>query len=451
VIRRHRHRFAALVLLVLAAACSRPAPPAGPPKPRVLFVGVDAASWKVIGPMIQRGELPHFARLMREGAYAPRFETIETTFSPVVWTTIATGRRPQDHGVENFTSQLPNGQTIPVTSSIRRARALWEVASQRGVSVGAVGWWASWPAEKVNGYVITDHANPAFSSFLFADKRYWSADRSTLSQLQRDFYPRDIAPVLARHWLSHESFPYGELQRRGGFTGEQMKVMRATPWDERSPYSLLKIFYSVDEPLVEATRDLMRERPTDLVMLYLRGPDPISHYAWDLVEPEKYAVPAEHLARDKGIVQSVYRYVDGFLGELMGDVSDRTWVIVASDHGFEPAAGSTTNPRTAPRPGEHTTAAKGVLFLHGPHVLAGKELQGPSPYDLAPTLCWLLGLPISREMPGHPLTEAFDPGFARSQRALYVPTYGPRPTQPMMASGSDQKMLESLRALGYIQ
>ena len=61
----------------------------------------------------------------------------------------------------------------------------------------------------------------------------------------------------------------------------------------------------------------MAERPTDLVMLYLHGPDPIQHMGWDLVEPEAYAVPNPNLERDRGLVEGVYRAMDSLLAELV--------------------------------------------------------------------------------------------------------------------------------------
>ena len=67
-----------------------------------------------------------------------------------------------DHGIRGFTAKLPNGREIPVTSSLRKARAIWELANRRGLSVGIIGWWATWPAEEVRGYMVSDHANPAF-------------------------------------------------------------------------------------------------------------------------------------------------------------------------------------------------------------------------------------------------------------------------------------------------
>jgi len=403
----------------------------------------------VIGPLLAKGELPAFGRLVREGAYLPRLDTLDITQSPVIWTTIATGRAPADHGVLAFTSELPNGARIPVTSSVRKARAIWEIASRRGESVGVVDWWASWPAEEVNGYVVSDHANPAFSELLRADRNYWTADPRALEQLRRDVSPPEIAPILARHWISTRDFPYDDLARRGGFTAEQMRLARAAPWNERNAYSWLKTFYRVDEPMFRAALDLARERPTDLQMLYLHGPDPVQHYGWDLVEPEAFAVPPPHLARDRGLVEGVYRYVDTFLAEILSRRDPDTWLIVASDHGAEPAPDAKTGHPA--RPGEHGPQAKGVLFLLGPGVKKGYRLEAASVYDLMPTMAWLLGLPLSAELPGRPLTAAFDDGFVRGRPVARVATYGPRPTGALLPSPSDAEMVKSLRNLGYIQ
>jgi hypothetical protein len=418
--------------------------------PRLVLLGIDGATWKVIGPLLERGALPHFARLEREGACMRRFETLESTDSPVVWTTVATGRDVDDHGIRGFKQTLPDGEVIPVSSNSRRAVAIWEVASRHGTSVGVVNWWASWPAEEVQGYVISDHASPALAEFLVEDQRYWTADRERLAALRRDFFPLDLAPLLARVWLRPDDFPYAEMQRRGDFTDEQMAVLRATPWNRRTAYSILKTFYAADLPLMQAAIRLRRERPVRLQMIYLRGPDPVQHYAWDRVEPEKFARVPATLARDRGMVEGVYRVLDGLLGELLASLEPDTWLIVASDHGAEPVA-EAGDPDRSERPGGHSPAAKGVLFLHGPHVRPGHAIGAADPADLMPTMLWLLGLPLSEELEGQPIREAFDAEFVASQPVRQVATYGVRPTRPGLPSPADASMLERLRALGYIE
>ncbi|MEE8524555.1 MAG: alkaline phosphatase family protein [Thermoanaerobaculia bacterium] len=437
--------LAALLCAQLAAAES------GQASPKVLFVGVDGASWKVIGPLLAAGELPTFASFVRDGAHTPAFETMGGGASPLIWTTIATGRSPEDHGITAFVTELKNGTRVPVTSSSRTARAIWEVASEHGKSVGVIGYWASWPAEEVDGYVITDHANSAFSEFMFEDGRLWTgAAPERLSRLQRDFFPLDVGPILAEHWITREEFPFADMQRRGGFTDVQIELLRGAPWNVFDDYySLLKTMYRVDYPLARVAGKLMAERPTDLVILYLRGPDPIQHMAWDLVEPQAYAVPNPNLERDRGMVQSVYRAVDSMLAELVARAGPDAWVIVASDHGIEPSPAATGDPRQG-RPGEHPETAKGVLFLRGPHVKPGYRIGQATPYDLMPTFAWLLGLPLSEELGGRILSEAFEESFAAGRAVHRIASYGPRQTSAPERSPADQLMLDLLKGLGYI-
>ncbi|HVG09367.1 MAG TPA: alkaline phosphatase family protein [Thermoanaerobaculia bacterium] len=417
---------------------------------RLFFLGIDGATWTILGPMLERRELPAFQRLVKEGAYLPQLDTLQITESPVIWTTVATGQRPLYHNIRGFTARLPSGHLIPVTSSLRRARAIWELADRRGLSSGVIGWWATWPAEKIRGYVVSDHANPAFADMMTAERRLWTADRDALSALRGQVYPEEIAPVLARHWITPEDFPWDDFQRRGGFTDEQVRVARQAPWNERDLYSWLKTFYRLDYPLSRVNLDLMRERPTALQMLYLRGPDPVQHYGWDLVEPGKFARQPTELERDRTVIEGVYRYVDTFLAEILDALPPDAWLIVASDHGAEPAE-SAGDPHRAARPGEHSMKAKGVLFVRGPGVRRGATLDRASVFDLMPTMAWLLELPISSQLPGKPLTSAFEEAFVRARPVRKVDSYGVRPKQPLLPSPEDEEMLKSLRNLGYIQ
>lgn len=245
-----------LAVTVLTSGCT---PSADHRDPKVFFLGIDGLSWTVMGRLLAAGDLPNFERLTREGAFMPDFDTMSSTASPVVWTTVATGREPTDHGITDFIERLPNGALIPFTNRARKAKAIWEVAIDNGVSVGVAGWWASWPAEEVDGWIITDHANPTFSELLIADRRYWTADTETLSSLQRDFLPADLGATLARHWTDKRDFDYLDFQRRSDITDEQLAVLRATPWNERSLYSFLKGFFLVDALTFRATLELQRE------------------------------------------------------------------------------------------------------------------------------------------------------------------------------------------------
>ncbi|MDJ0868753.1 MAG: alkaline phosphatase family protein [Myxococcota bacterium] len=437
-------------VLPLAFALAACAPFADAPDGgrRVLLIGVDGAAWEVIGPMLERGELPTFARLVREGAYTTTFEVVAHS-SPIAWTSMATSRAPEDHGITEFFTELPNGTKVPASSASRRARALWEIATRHGVSVGVVGWWATWPAEEIDGWLVTDHANPALADFLVAEGKYYTADREAMVDYRRDYFPPEIGPIVAESWVDRESFDYRILQDRAGLSPEQLELVETARWNRRKDYySLFKTFFNVDYPLFRSARTLIQERPTDIAMVYFRGPDPVQHHAWDLVEPELFERPNPNLERDRGVVEGIYRYVDGFIAELMAASGPDTWTLVASDHGCEANVDSDWGEKAWP--GTHSLAAKGVLFVHGPGVREGHRLPEASPYDVMPTILWLTGLPISEELEGRPLEQAFDDDFAASRTKRRVASYGPRETALPSPSSMDEAMLESLRALGYI-
>jgi arylsulfatase A-like enzyme len=417
---------------------------------RVVVIGVDGANWTVMGPMIEDGELPTFARMDREGASMRRLGTLKTTSSPLVWTSAATGQTPKKHGIEDYVEVLPDGSKVPITSNSRKVKAIWNVVTEHDLSVGVIGWWASWPAETVNGYVVSDHANPATAGWMMEGEKYWTANPEALAAHGHDVYPPELD--LSEHWIAPDAFPKADFLARSQVSEPQLEQVMLAPWNKRTPYSWLKTFYAVDKPYADIAKRLTTEKPTDLQMLYVRGPDPLQHYAWDLVEPDEFARKPEHLDRDLGIVQGVYRYVDTFLAELLANQPEGvdTTVIVLSDHGAEPAKDA-DDPERTDRPGRHTRAAKGVMFITGPHVQTGKELEDATPMDLAPTVAWLLGLPVADDLAGRPLTEAFSEDFVTWRGQQSVPTWGEREVQAGLASPGDDVMLESLRGLGYIE
>ena len=456
-----RRSSAAIVFIALIAgaggiACYREAArhdssPGGRHGPKsVMLIGIDGAGWNVIGPMIENGELGTFARLAEEGTVCPDLRVAHRS-SPVAWTSIATSRTMQSHGISSHISKLPNGDIIPVSSVERRTKAIWDVASEAGRTVGVVGWWASWPAERVNGFVVSDHANPVFVDKLAHDRGYWTADREALASLKNDFYPAEIGGVLEKSMVGVDAFPSALFYERTKLTRDQQQVMKATPWFSGDRYSVLRTFFLIDYNQVSSAIALLTSTPVDLALIYLRAVDPIQHMAWDLVEPQKFigrGSYTEHPARDKGLVESGYRHTDAFLKELLAVTDEDTMVIVVSDHGAEPHPS-----RDSPRPGgHHSPNARAVLFLHGPGIQRGKILRDASPYDVMPTVLWALGLPISQELEGRVLVEAFVPTLREQIETHEVPTYGSRVRQPdPQRSSADEKMLESLRSLGYIQ
>src|SRR5258705_5349416 len=140
----------------LAVACVRA--PTAHPAARVLVIGVDGLEWSVLRPLLQEGRCPNLRALMERGSFG-KLETMHPPLSPIVWTTIGTGRRPEEHGILGFTDDELRGKAY--TSSQRRVPAVWNIADRYGLTSDVFGWWITWPAEAIRGVMVSGSSSAA--------------------------------------------------------------------------------------------------------------------------------------------------------------------------------------------------------------------------------------------------------------------------------------------------
>jgi hypothetical protein len=133
---------------------------AHPGKP-VIFVGLDGADWQLLDRYIASGAMPNLAALVSEGAGGV-LTSLHPPLSPLVWTTMMTGASPVDHRILDFTRFNPlDGREEPITSDERRLPAVWNMATAAGRRVAVIGLWATFPAEAVNGLIVSDRLIPS--------------------------------------------------------------------------------------------------------------------------------------------------------------------------------------------------------------------------------------------------------------------------------------------------
>ncbi|MCP9859171.1 MULTISPECIES: alkaline phosphatase family protein [unclassified Cyanobium] len=131
-------------------------PPASGRPMRLLMLGWDGADWDVLDPLLEAGALPHLAGLLARGWRAP-LASLEPRLSPLLWTSAITGVTPDRHGVLNFVEPSPDGQGLRLASSTsRRCRALWNLLQLCGLRSHVVNWYATHPAEPINGVVLSN-------------------------------------------------------------------------------------------------------------------------------------------------------------------------------------------------------------------------------------------------------------------------------------------------------
>ena len=405
---------------------------------RVLVLALDGLEPTAIDLLLSEGKLPAFAELRRGGAYGA-LESMKPLLSPVIWTTVATGRRPEDHHIGHFVAiNEKSGEQLPVTSRMRRVKALWNVVSDAGKRVNVVGWWATWPAERVSGTIVSDHA---CYHFLFPDGVGGASDvtgvvspperaASLLAKIKRpgDVTRADIAPFAS---VSAE-----ELAR---------------PFDFNDDLSHLKWALATADSYSRIGLDLWHERP-DLELVYVEAVDSTSHLFGHLFRREGLAGElAEQQRRYGHAVEAMYEYADRIVGRYLEELDGDDTLIVLSDHGFELGAlhGDPSMTRDMRRVSERFHKIEGVLYLYGRGVRPYTRIDKPTLLDVAPTVLALLGLPASEEMPGRVLTDALTLDTVPARVATFEASAGSE-----VAAGDapevDAKILEHLESLGYL-
>ena len=121
---------------------------------KLVVIGIDGMDWSIADPLLAEGRLPNMAALIERGSRADLRSLEPLAKSPVIWTTIATGKGPKKHGITGFLES--SDKRTPISSRSWTARPIWDVLSDKGYTSGIVNWMVTWPAYPVNGYLVTD-------------------------------------------------------------------------------------------------------------------------------------------------------------------------------------------------------------------------------------------------------------------------------------------------------
>ncbi|MCB9881971.1 MAG: tetratricopeptide repeat protein [Planctomycetes bacterium] len=447
--------FGCALVALLACTPSSDGPTTGDAQPaRILLIGLDGADWKIIDPLIEQGRLPNLARLKREGVSGPLRTLQDIPLSPVIWTSIATGKGPSKHGITWFLVDTPDGKRVPVRSNNRRVKAIWNILAEYHRAAGIVGWWASAPAENVRDGVI---ASDALGFHGFGRTGQGLPDTEKVYPPERfEEFAALVPPVngigfdLARDFFHIEA---DEFARRARTPGAGEDVNPTDPLPLFQEYMATTLGYTAI-----AKRLLRREgEPLDLVAVYYESTDSMSHLFMKYAPPRLPWIEEKDFARYRDVVDQTYEFVDARLGEVLRDIDDSWNVVVVSDHGFRTGSARPKSTDTIDIRGAHLDHdPHGIFIARGPLFRAGATLEGASVLDVTPTLLHALGFPVAEDMDGHVLEEAFHPSFLAAHPIETLKTYeqsGFELTndvrEPTADFAADEAMAR-LAALGYV-
>ena len=410
---------------------------------KVLLVGWDAADWKVIQPLMEEGGMPNVRRIVENGCMA-RLATLHPPLSPMLWTSIATGKRPFKHGIHGFSEPTPDGRNVqPVSNLSRTCKAVWNIFNQNGMRSNVIGWWPSHPAEPLNGVTVSDHFHRATGPI--RGKTGTMLER--WPALPAAVHPRELLETLA------------ELR----FHPDELVQEMVTPFvplvaqiDQDTDKRLAALMKTLCECVTihSVATWLLDNRPWDFFGVYFDAIDHFCHGFMKYRPPHQAWIAPRDFELYSGVVTQAYLLHDQMLGTLLDKAGPDATVILMSDHGFHP---DHLRPREIPDipagPAiEHSDL--GIFAIMGPGIRKDELLYGASVLDIAPTLLTLFGLPVGEDMDGHVLTTVFeDPPEVRS-----IPSWedvpgddGRLPKDTLFDPIAAREALEQMVALGYIE
>ena len=405
-------------------------------KPKVLLIGWDAADWEHINPLLEEGLLPALEGLINRGVMG-NLATLQPILSPMLWNSVATGKLADKHGIHGFIEpDLINGGARPYTSTSRKCKALWNILSQSGLRSSVVGWWASHPAEPINGMVVTN----AFGGVKFNPEKGWLIPPGAV-------HPPEKGPSLSRfkifpNELTQEHIlPF--IPKAAGIDQEKDKRLQ----------SFAKVL-SDNASIHAVATTLMETEPWDLMAVYYDGIDHFSHAFMPYHPPKLPWITEEDFTLYKDVVKGAYCFHDMMLERLLHLAGPETTVILCSDHGFE--SGSQRPHGTPREPAGPAVWHRqyGIVVVAGPGIKRDERIYGASLIDIAPTVLSVLGVPIGEDMDGRPLLEIFE----TPPTVETIPSWEKVPGDSGMHAEGKQldreqanELMQQFAALGYIE
>lgn len=406
---------------------------------RLLLVGWDAADWKIMHPMMDAGNLPGVSQLVESGT-SGNLTTLEPQLSPMLWTSIATGKMAYHHGVPGFTEVDPRtGAVVPVSAATRQCRTIWEMLGERGLRSNVVGWFATQGEQNLSGHVVSNMFCHVKANDPDQDPSEWPPPPPgtfwppELEETMRDMRvgPHDIDPA---HLLRLFVPDAGEIDQ------------------EKDPRLAILAKHLAESFSIHnaAVRLMETDESWDFFAVYYRAIDEICHHFMHYHPPRMEGVPELDFERYHRVVDGAYRLHDLMLMRLISLAGPDTAVVLVSDHGFH---SDHLRPKFTPRVPAGITVwhrPQGVLIASGPGFKKDELIYGARLLDVTPTILHYFGLPVGQDMEGRVLHELFDDSRPIETIETWENPDGATTPRPVLSEDANQAMLQQFVDLGYI-
>lgn len=264
--------------------------------PRVIMIGLDGATWRILRPWALSGELPSLKRIVEGGSTGPLQSTLPP-LTPTGWTSAATGKGPGKHGIYSFFRPMRASYRRNVLNARDcRAAKIWQIVNAYGRKAGVLHLPLTYPADRVDGFMVGGMMTPTTA--------------------------RDVC---------HPPELLEELERE--IPGYTLNVDTTTIKTGRLDAFLADSIEHVRRHRREMVW-LMDQRPWDLFWIMFYNVDPVAHFFWKFMDPAHPGHPGPNPYSDA--ILRIYREADAAIGDALERLGPDDHVVLLSDHGMEP-------------------------------------------------------------------------------------------------------------------
>jgi predicted AlkP superfamily phosphohydrolase/phosphomutase len=252
---------------------------------RIFVIGLDGATFDLVGPWAREGKLPTLHRPMTGPA----------------WTTFATGKNPGKHGVYDWIYREQGSYDVsPTTAQHCQASTLWSLLGRAGKRVCVLNVPMTYPPQPVNGVLISGLPAPSRKASIT--------------------YPADLLEEIERE-IGREYALYPDPGQAYSDVGVDAFLGR--------------LYETTDTRLVVLDH-LSRREDWDFMMVVFNGTDAVQHAMWKFMDPQHPQHDPIRASKYGDAILDYFSYLDSRLAHVIANLSEGTVVVVMSDHGFGP-------------------------------------------------------------------------------------------------------------------
>lgn len=285
-------------------------------KQKVLLIGLDGGTYKIIDLFIKEGLLPNLKQMMETGSYGILESTIPPITAPA-WASFMTGKNPGKHGIIQFydvtgfnnltkkpSLSLYDADINIVNYSTIKQATIFDVFKRSEKEVISINIPMTYPTPETNGHVISCWLTPP--------------------DVENYTFPKSLKNEIPGYRIDQHF-------------GEKMFALPSTKSSSMDSEFMFRDLTDVLKKRKETALKLLLNKPWDLFMICFTETDRIQHYFWRVLDEEYYDYTSE-IEKEKESFRAFFVDIDNAIGELVDASGDDTLNIIISDHGFRSPA-----------------------------------------------------------------------------------------------------------------